>query len=546
MLTVVVSHKWKYLAETNDPPQEWNFNSGSEQVWYGDDMIYENYLGKKNIEYDSNFTRSTKFRICSNSKLMTAVAILQLVDDGKIGSIYDSISDYLDSNDLQLWGFPANTTTFCPTVYNTTECQNITFVSLMSMSSGVIAAITCDYAPDQWQYQYCIPPSKQTVYPGSIADSISYFIQNPLNWPPGPAYNATYNTYWYANENFIILSYFVEKYGNMSLASYFSRRIYQPLGMNDTVYDPWNQAFYLHSEQSSEYLFYTDYAGNNNNLSTQPFAYGSCASIEVNPGFQAGSGGVVSTLPDMAKWYASLFIATNTSVVLSADSLSLLLFPWALESLEPVQYYGLGTEMMFAQVYESLPPLPSPTSAPLPPPIYTYYMGGSVCTFFSVVVVNSTENFFTGEPLITLPMLSLVARNNRIMNVTEQVYQEAMASSTGTWFSLTGWPTGWGAANADLTDTFLEALNLGMYYAALPYTPTSPAPTAAPTGVAGGGGDNGGLDDEELAWVLSVVGLVGVLTVAVGYFFAYWQPKVLAAGGVGQQQMGQMSGNPML
>ncbi|RYG98940.1 class A beta-lactamase-related serine hydrolase, partial [archaeon] len=349
------AHKWSRSSSDSNAPQEWNFNSGSEQVWYGDDMIYENYLGKKNIEYDSNFTRSTKFRICSNSKLMTTIAILQLVEDGKIGSIYDSIGDYLDSNDLQSWGYPANTSTFCPTVYNTTTCQNVTFVSLMSMSSGVIAAITCDYAPDQWQYQYCIPPEKQTVYPGSIADTISYFIQNPLNWPPGPAYNTTYNTYWYANENFIILSYFVEKYSNLSLANYFNRNIFQPLGMNDTLYDPWNQAFYLHSEQSSEYYFYTDYAGNQNNLSTTPFAYGSCASNEVNPGFQAGSGGVVSTLPDMAKWYASLFIVKNTSF-LSDESLTQVLFPWALESTEPYQYYGLGIETMYADPIYSLPP----------------------------------------------------------------------------------------------------------------------------------------------------------------------------------------------
>jgi len=32
------------------PYQEWYFNSGTQQVWYGDNLVYENYLGKANIE----------------------------------------------------------------------------------------------------------------------------------------------------------------------------------------------------------------------------------------------------------------------------------------------------------------------------------------------------------------------------------------------------------------------------------------------------------------------------------------------------------------
>ena len=42
------------------------------------------------------------------------------------------------------------------------------------------------------------------------------------------------------------------------------------------------------------YFYYTDLT-----QSTTPFAVGSCDSAEVNPGVQAGSGGIISTVPDM-------------------------------------------------------------------------------------------------------------------------------------------------------------------------------------------------------------------------------------------------------
>ena len=35
----------KYNYENPDTP--WNFNSGSQQIWYEDNLWYENYVGKR-------------------------------------------------------------------------------------------------------------------------------------------------------------------------------------------------------------------------------------------------------------------------------------------------------------------------------------------------------------------------------------------------------------------------------------------------------------------------------------------------------------------
>ncbi len=518
---------WDPTVQAN-APQEWNFNSGTEQVWYGNTLIYENYMGKKSIEYNASFDYNTQFRICSNSKLFTAVSIMQLVDRGIISSIYDNINNYLNATDFQAWGLPKGTTKWCPTVYNdaTKTCQNVTFVSLMSMSSGVIASITCPYSPSQWQTAYCLPQWNGTIYSGSIATTIGYFINNPLQWVPGPAYGPTeQNTYNYANENFIILSYMIQKLSGLSLQDYYQTYIFTPAALSNTFFDPWSQAFLIKPQLASEYYFYTNYY--NGTVETdQSFAYGSCTSTEYNPGFQSGSGGIVSTVPDMIKWYSTLFITKNASL-LSEHSLQMVLFPWSMEEGYPIQYYGLGIEMLFQNPYLTLPSVNSNIQTP----ISIYYMGGSMCTFFTMMIYNTSYNYFTGQPLQTYPMISAVARNNRILNITQQSYHQVPNLLKGSWFTITDFPYGWGSSNGDLTDTFYEALNLVMYFEAYAFAP-APSPTLAPTSSPVNSNSNSA-DDDNIGSV-SAPGFVALVTIiplcvlnalTLWYFCTYWSPK---------------------
>ena len=147
-----------------------------------------------------------------------------------------------------------------------------------------------------------------------------------------------------------------------------------------------------------------------------PFAIGNCDKNEYDPGLQAGSGGIVSTLPDMVKWYTSLFIKRNASL-LTDSSLQQIIYPWAIQGLEPVgQYYGFGIDLIF-----DTPILSSPSHTNPPSPSSIYYMGGSMCSFFSIGIWNSSSNVFGGPTQVTYPLIGAVARNNRILNVTRFV-----------------------------------------------------------------------------------------------------------------------------
>jgi CubicO group peptidase (beta-lactamase class C family) len=464
---------------TAQAPSSAFLNSASEMVFYGNDLIFEDYIGKSSVEYNVNFTYDSQFRICSNSKLFTAVSIMQLVEAGKISSIYDNVNKYLNETDMMLWGYPAGTKQWCPTVYNGTgECQNVTFVALMSMTAGIIPVITCSYPSSAWQYQYCLTPEWSSIYNGSPQVSMQSFVQNPLLWAPGPTYGPTatsFSSYEYANENFIILSYFIQKLSGMPLGDYYQKNIFDRVGMNNTFYDPYSQAFLTQPNLATEYFYYTDLS-----KSMDPFAIGQCWSVEAKTGTQAGSGGIVSTLPDMVKWYISLFVAKNASLV-TQESLDLILYPWALEPVSagnPYQYYGLGVEMLFEVPFLTPPPVDD-----APSPVNIYYLGGSTCMFLTMMLQMTGYNVLDpGEPLVSFPMISVVARNNRIMNVTEEVWYSSQQTPSGTWFSITDYPYGWGADNSVLTDTFFEALDLVLYFAALPSADfETPSPTQAPT-----------------------------------------------------------------
>jgi CubicO group peptidase (beta-lactamase class C family) len=147
----------------------------------------------------------------------------------------------------------------------------------------------------------------------------------------------------------------VQKLSNQSLQQYYATHIFQPMGLTETFYDPYTWEFLVPSNGVQEYFFYTTlpFPPSENPDSSSgaypPFAIGACDNVEFDPGFQAGSGGITSTLPDMVKWYTSLFIKQNTTI-LSKESIRLLLYPWAITNNYP-QYYGLGTELMYSVNY---------------------------------------------------------------------------------------------------------------------------------------------------------------------------------------------------
>ena len=100
--------------------------------------------GFANWRWSAQNTMNSRFPIGSNTKLFTSVAIYQLQERGLL-NVNDSVTNYLDTKDFEAMGL--NITKWCPVIYgdNTNTCQNITFIQLMSMSSGLLPIYACQF-----------------------------------------------------------------------------------------------------------------------------------------------------------------------------------------------------------------------------------------------------------------------------------------------------------------------------------------------------------------------------------------------------------------
>ena len=282
------------------------FTSGHEAVFEVDVStnktrnIYEQFYGLHDREHNYPMSRSSQFRVGSNSKSFTSIAIMQLHESGKL-NIDADIKGYLTADDLKTLGYNRSGD-YCPILYDAstntlgTTCQKITFRNLLSMQSGIINSITCTYQPNQWQRKYCQPAYVGSWWYGSTADIIKFFINSPLEFVPG-------TTYSYTNENQLFLSYFIEKISGKKLEIYLKEKIFDPLGMKNTFLDSLDGELSARTNLVSGYWDYTDLT-----RTTSYFAYGRIQSTEGIQGVLSGDYTHVDLAKILCFVYFSLFV----------------------------------------------------------------------------------------------------------------------------------------------------------------------------------------------------------------------------------------------
>lgn len=137
----------------------------------------------------------TIFDLASITKLFTSIAVMQLVEQGKVAldtPVAHSLPDFA-----------------------TNGKQDITVRQLLTHTSGLDA----DPVPPLWQGYPDIPTRRQAV------------LHSPLRNPPG-------TTYLYSDINLMTLGFLVEHLTGRTLDEVIRERITAPLGMTDTGFDP--------------------------------------------------------------------------------------------------------------------------------------------------------------------------------------------------------------------------------------------------------------------------------------------------------------------
>lgn len=190
-------------------------------------------------------TPQTRFRIGSNTKQFTAMAILILQDRGKL-HVQDSICLYVPN---------------CPR-----DWQPITIENLLTHTSGI---------PD-----YINAPDFLTFWlePATPEELLARFKDLPLDFPPGSRFK-------YSNSGYTLLGYIIERVSGESYATFLQQNIFTPLKMYNTGYDTTYPALPQHATG-----YYQEYI--------KPAPY--------DPSVLYAAGALYSTVEDLNIWDQAL------------------------------------------------------------------------------------------------------------------------------------------------------------------------------------------------------------------------------------------------
>ncbi len=188
-------------------------------------IVYNKAFGNKNIEAKTPFAKDDIFRIASQTKAITTVAVMMLYEEGKF-LLDDPVSKYIPSfaNQTVLDKFNAVDTT-----YTTVPAKRaVTIRDLLTHTSGIgYAQIGTNEA--NAIYAKSNITAGLYVQGDKLYDAMSRLGKLPLMFQPGEK--------WMYGLNIDLLGDLVEIWSGMTLEEFFNKRIFQPLGMKDTYFN---------------------------------------------------------------------------------------------------------------------------------------------------------------------------------------------------------------------------------------------------------------------------------------------------------------------
>ena len=200
-------------------------------------VLLKKGYGLANLETKKPITPDTAFRLASLTKQFTAMAVMMLADQNKLG-FEDSLSKF----------FPE----FPP------YAQKVTIKHLLNHTAGfpeferlwLQGRIDCDWPRSSKTGPSCFEPDSRDTLDLLAGVRI-------LRFTPGARYE-------YSNSGYVILGQIVEKVSGKSLAEFFEEKIFRPLGMERSILDDetrpelWNVATsYKHDEGVYKDIDYT-------------------------------------------------------------------------------------------------------------------------------------------------------------------------------------------------------------------------------------------------------------------------------------------------
>jgi CubicO group peptidase (beta-lactamase class C family) len=190
--------------------------------------VYSECLGVRDVVSQQPMTSDTIFRLYSMSKPITSVAIMMLVEDGKV-SLDDAIEKYIPAFADAKVGVDKLDDNGHPTLTLEPLRRSITIEDLLRHTSGITYGI---YGDDPARKRYAAADLFNGDFDNAeLADRIAHL---PLAEQPG--------TLWDYGHSTDILGRVVEIVSGKSLLAFERERLLDPLGMTDTAFYVTDQA----------------------------------------------------------------------------------------------------------------------------------------------------------------------------------------------------------------------------------------------------------------------------------------------------------------
>ncbi|WNF23513.1 serine hydrolase [Mesobacillus jeotgali] len=262
--------------------------SGTVLVQEGNGEAASASFGYANRAEQSKNNLGTRFGIASGCKLFTAIAICQLVEQGKL-TFTTRLKDCLDIE------FP-------------NFSDEITIHHLLTHTSGVPDYFDEDVM-DDFEELWIKRPMYQIR---SLKDFLPMFQNEQMKFTPG-------ETFHYNNAGYILLGLIVEQASGMEFTAYVEEYIFKKAGMMDSGYFSFDA---LPSDTALGYIDLPDGSWKTN-IYSLPVKGGS-------------DGGAYVTVEDMSKLWKALL----GQLLLKEETLNRLLTPHAQE--DEINFYGYG------------------------------------------------------------------------------------------------------------------------------------------------------------------------------------------------------------
>lgn len=221
--------------------------SGSILIAKGDEVLIQQTFGIANQETKRRMTSNTPLGLASTGKMFTSVAILKLVQEGKM-SLQDPLIKFL------------------PNYPHKDFASKVTLAHLLSHTSGI---------GDYWDSEYEKAWGRIDALPQYLP-----FIVNKEHKVMGTGEGGSYS-----NSNFILLGLIIESVTGENYFSHVQKNIFDPLGMKRTGY----------------------YKNTDNQIAVGYFDIDRSNSIRARSGLMGSSaGGGQSTVSDMMKFRNAL------------------------------------------------------------------------------------------------------------------------------------------------------------------------------------------------------------------------------------------------